>query len=336
MPKKILILMVLIPLAAGWAVWRFFAAGPAGGDPVFYGNVDCRNVAVVFADEERIAEVLVEEGMAVAPGTILARLRTERLDKTLLEAEASVAKAGAVRDRLENGTRPEEIEQARAEVTAAEAEAVYAEQQATRYREVYDKSRGNAISRLQVEEAESYQRMSQARLNRERRALDLALAGPRAEEVAEALAAVLMAEARLDRLRRQRVDAELQSPVAGVVRSRLLEPGEAAGPGRPVLVIDEISPKWVRAYASEVELGLLKPGMKAEAVVDGRPDAPVPATLSFIAASAEFTPKNVETPDLRTALVFELRFLVDDPDNLLRPGLPATVRILGEDRGEAR
>ena len=120
----------------------------------------------------------------------------------------------------------------------------------------------------------------------------------------------------------------LTSPTAGVVRSRLLEPGESAGPGRPVAVIDELSPKWVRAYASETDLGRLVPGMKAEVVTDGRPNDPMPATLGFISSSAEFTPKNVETPDLRTALVFELRFFLDDPENLLRPGLPATVRIL--------
>ena len=327
MKKKILIVLVVL-LALGFGVFRLFFAATNSGALVFYGNVDCRTVAVVFADEERIAEVRIEEGMAVVPGQVLATLRTERLDRAVQEAQAAVTRAEAVVQRLENGTRPEEIEQARAGVAAAEAEASYAEQQALRYRELYERSRGSALSRLQVEEAESYQRVTQARLNRERRALDLALAGPRLEDIAEGRAARLMAEAQLERLKQQRSDTELQSPTSGIVRSRLLEPGESAGPGRPVAIIDELSPKWVRAYASETDLGRLSPGMKAQVVVDGRPNEPVPATLGFIASSAEFTPKNVETPDLRTALVFELRFVLDDPENILRPGLPATVRIL--------
>ena len=329
MKKKILIVLFLA-LGLGVGAFRYLAAHAAGPgrELLFYGNVDCRSVAVVFADEERLAEVRIEEGMAVEQGQVLAVLRTERLDRAMREAEAGVDRAKAVLERLENGTRPEEIEQARAGVAAAEAEAAYAEQQALRYRELYERSKGSALSRLQVEEAESYHRVTQARLNRERRSLDLALAGPRVEDVAEGKAALLMAEAGRDRLRQQLADAVLTSPTAGVVRSRLLEPGESAGPGRPVAVIDELSPKWVRAYASETDLGRLVPGMKAEVVTDGRPNDPMPATLGFISSSAEFTPKNVETPDLRTALVFELRFFLDDPENLLRPGLPATVRIL--------
>ena len=327
--KKMVIVPLILVLAIGAVIYaaRYDDNGPSG-ELVFYGNVDCRSVAVVFADEERLAEVRVEEGMSVQPGQILATLNTDRLERSLREAEGDVARAHAVLERLQNGTRPEEIEQARANVAAAEAEAAYAEQQALRYRQLYERSKGNALSRLQVEEAESYQRVTQARLNRERRALDLALAGPRVEEVAEARAALLMAEGRRDLLLQRRADAVLTSPTSGVVRSRLLEPGEAAGPGRPVAVIDELSPKWVRAYASETDLGRLKPGMKAEAAVDGRPNTPIPAVLGYIASSSEFTPKNVETPDLRTALVFEVRFILNDPDNLLRPGLPATVRVL--------
>ena len=327
MKRKILIPLIFV-LSLGVALYALRRGDGPGGELVFYGNVDCRSVAVVFADEERLAEVRVEEGMSVQPGQILATLNTDRLERSLREAEGDVARAHAVLERLENGTRPEEIEQARANVAAAEAEAAYAEQQALRYRQLYERSKGNALSRLQVEEAESYQRVTQARLNRERRALDLALAGPRVEEVAEARAALLMAEGRRDLLLQRRADAVLTSPTSGVVRSRLLEPGEAAGPGRPVAVIDELSPKWVRAYASETDLGRLKPGMKAEAAVDGRPNTPIPAVLGYIASSSEFTPKNVVTPDLRTAVVFEVRFILNDPDNLLRPGLPATVRVL--------
>src|SRR5690606_7436435 len=122
-------------------------------------------------------------------------------------------------------------------------------------------------------------------------------------------------------------DAELLAPTDAVVRSRLMEPGELATPQRPVLSLAVTAPKWVRAYASELALGHLKVGMPAQVTIDRLPTAPIAGTLRFISSVAEFTPKTVRTEELRAGLVYEVRVFVEDPEDRLRLGMPATVHF---------
>jgi HlyD family secretion protein len=112
-----------------------------------------------------------------------------------------------------------------------------------------------------------------------------------------------------------------------VVRARLLEPGDMASPQRPVFTLAITQPKWVRAYVAEPSLGRIKPGMKASVSTDSAPGRAIPARVGYISSVAEFTPKTVQTEELRTSLVYEVRFLVDDPDDQLRLGMPATVHL---------
>jgi HlyD family secretion protein len=112
-----------------------------------------------------------------------------------------------------------------------------------------------------------------------------------------------------------------------VVRSRLLEPGDMATPQRPVFALALAQPKWVRVYVSETDLGKVKPGMTARVVTDSHPDHPLQGKVGYISSVAEFTPKSVQTEELRTSLVYEVRVVVEDSGNVLRLGQPATVRI---------
>ena len=100
-----------------------------------------------------------------------------------------------------------------------------------------------------------------------------------------------------------------------------------ASPQKPVYNLSLTHTKWVRAYLTESQLGKVKPGFSATVHNDSFPGTDFKGTVGFISSVAEFTPKNVETPDLRTALVYEVRIIVDDPDNRLRLGAPATVTI---------
>jgi HlyD family secretion protein len=108
----------------------------------------------------------------------------------------------------------------------------------------------------------------------------------------------------------------------------VLEPGSIAGVGQTVVTLSLSDPVWVRAYISETGLGTIAPGMKAEIYTDSQPEQPYLGHIGFISPKAEFTPKNIETPDLRTRLVFRFRVLVDNPDNYLRQGMPVTVKLL--------
>lgn len=324
--KKVLLVLLVIIAAAG--LYMVFARGSRlGGDIVVYGNVDQRQVALAFTDPERILELLAEEGEVVQPGQVLARQDTRRLLERIAESGAMAEAAAAALLRLKNGTRPEEVDQARSTVEASEAAALYAQGRYKRFKDAWESSKGVAVSRQDVDEALSSNNVAQATLVRDRKALALALLGPRQEDITEAAANLSARQQQLAVLRRQLDDATLKSPAQAVVRSRLLEAGEMASAQRPVFSLALLSPKWVRGYVSETELGRLRPGMSAKIYTDSHLDAPLVGTLGFISPTAEFTPKTVQTPDLRTSLVYEIRVYVDDPSDRLRLGMPATLVI---------
>ena len=154
------------------------------------------------------------------------------------------------------------------------------------------------------------------------KALALTVAGPRPEEVAEAAARLRVAEAQLAFLQQQLADAQLVAPVHGIVRTRLMEPGEMASPQKPVFSLAVTDPKWVRAYVSEPDLGKVSPGMMASVVVDSFPERRFEGWVGFISPVAEFTPKAVQTEELRTSLVYEVSVFVKDPGDAFRLGMP--------------
>src|SRR5262249_45448366 len=135
------------------------------------------------------------------------------------------------------------------------------------------------------------------------------------------------AEGQLALLRQQRADAQVVAPSNAVVRTRLLEPGEMSSPQKPVFTLAITDPKWVRAYVSEPDLGKVRPGMTASVTVDSFPDREFEGWVGFISPVAEFTPKAVQTEELRTSLVYEVRVFVKDPRDELRLGMPATVTL---------
>jgi HlyD family secretion protein len=149
------------------------------------------------------------------------------------------------------------------------------------------------------------------------------------EDIAGAQAQLSASRAQLQLLRHQISLGTLTAPADAVVRSRLLEPGDMASPQRPVFALALTRPKWVRVYVSETDLGRVRPGMAAQVATDSNPGQPIAGQVGYISSVAEFTPKNVETPELRTSLVYEVRVLVDDPQGTLRLGQPATVRLAG-------
>lgn len=326
MQKAKLIIAAAFLVGAGVLAWLFLSPSAPDG-LVLYGNVDQRQVELAFIDSERIAEVLVQEGAEVEPGQVLARLETRRLRDGIAVAEGRVAAAEAALERLQNGTRPEEIDQARANVTSAEAEVAFAENQHRRFDTLFKHSAGKAVSKQDVDETLLQRNVSRAKLNVEQKALRLAEIGPRDEDIAEAGGLLLERGRSLEELRNRLDDAELKSPARSVVNRRLMEPGDMASPQKAVFSLAVLSPKWVRAYVAETDLGRVRPGMAAAVYTDSHPDDGVSGRVGFIASVAEFTPKSVETAELRTSLVYEVRVYVDDPHDRLRLGMPATVRF---------
>ena len=151
--------------------------------------------------------------------------------------------------------------------------------------------------------------------------------GFRAEEIAAADARVGQARAARASAALRLEDTELRAPAAGIVLTRALEPGAIVPAGAAALSLSLEKPVWVRAYVHEGELGRVPPGTKVLVTTDGRPDQPFHGKVGFVSPRAEFTPKSVETPELRTALVYRLRVVVEDSDGSLRQGMPVTVAL---------
>jgi HlyD family secretion protein len=324
------VVIITVIAVAGLALglgWWWNDGGVESHELALYGNIDLRQVQLSFNNSERIAAVLVHEGDRVREGQVLARLDTRRLEPQVAQAAAEAAAQRQIVRRLRSGSRPEEIAQARANVESAKADAVNARQQLERLRAAAELSAGKAVRQQDVDSGKAALQVAEARLAVNQRALELAVTGPRKEEIAEAEARLQANEAQLALLRQQLADAQLVAPVDAVVRTRILEPGEMASPQKPVFSLAITDPKWVRAYVSESDLGRIHEGMGAAVAVDSFPSRRFDGWVGFISPVAEFTPKTVQTQELRTSLVYELRVFVKDPANQLRLGMPATVYV---------
>jgi HlyD family secretion protein len=271
--------------------------------------------------------VLVQEGDKVTRGQILARLDTSRLKPQTAAAAAETDAQQAVVERLHHGSRPEETAQAQANVASAKADLVNAELQWKRLTALSELTTGRAISQQDIDGAKAGLDMAQARLEAAQKGLDLSTIGPRKEDIAQGEAQLRANQAQLDLLHQKLADAELVSPCDAVVRSRFLEPGEMISPQRPVYNLAITNPKWVRAYVSDPDLGKIHPGMKASISTDSFPGRAFSGWIGFISSVAEFTPKAVETVELRSSLVYEIRVFVQDPQDEMRLGMPATVSL---------
>ncbi len=323
MTRKPLLLIPVLLIAGGLYYWYASDhSAETDGQLTLYGNVEIREAQLAFNGSEHIAEILVEEGQRVSQGQPLARLHTELLDAELAQAKALLGAKQANLDKLLAGSRKEEIERARAQVTAAQARAKSS-------RDTYQRLKSLLARKLasdeDVEAARATADAAAAELEAALQTLSLLQQGPRQEDIAIARAEVAAARAALALAEQRVADATLTAPEAGIIRDRLLEPGEFVTPQNPVLSLALIEPIWVRAYLPETALGRVKPGMAAQIRSDSYPDKTYPGWVGYISPTAEFTPKNVETPELRTRLVYQLRVFTCNPDQELRLGMPATV-----------
>jgi len=324
--KKVIPVVAVLLVAAAAGGWWYLGNSEGQDDSrlILYGNVDIRETDLAFNNSEHIERLLVQEGDRVRTGQLVATLHRERLEAEVAAAEARVAAQRAVVARLEVGSRPEEVRQARANVTAARARLSDAQVTFARTRDLSEKE---LISRQAQDDAQTTLDTARAELEVAQQALALAVEGPRAEDIEEARALLTASEAQLALAREVLKDTDLYAPAAGIIRDRLLEPGDMVTPQTPVLTLALTDPVWVRAYASERYLGRLAPGMSAEVSTDSYPGKTYHGWIGFISPTAEFTPKNVETPELRTRLVYQVRVHVCNPQDELRLGMPATVSI---------
>ena len=330
MKKKVVWGAIIVALGiAGLILWQngyifSFWAKESAKELVLYGNVDIREVALAFRVGGRVESMRVEEGAMVTKGELLASLEQTPFKDTLRVARAQLTQSEAELAKLENGNRSEETAQVRALVEQRRAAFGHARREMQRQKALYE-SRviSKRLSDLALTEFEE----SKARLESAEEALQLSTAGYREEDIAAGRAGVQLAQARLAQEETKMSDTSLFASAAGMILTRVAEPGEVLAAGQTVYTLSLYDPVWVRAYVDELDLGKVYMGMKAQIYTDSAPGRPYSGRVGFISPEAEFTPKSVQTPVLRTALVYRLRVIADNPDDGLRQGMPVTVHL---------
>jgi HlyD family secretion protein len=325
-PKRIVPVVLILGLG-GYALWRFVLAPPAdAAGLVASGTVEATDAQLGFQAAGRIAALTPREGDRVAAGDEIARLDASELEARRGQALAQVEATRAQLDELLAGSRREEIAQGRSALGAAEERVADAERDAERARTLLE---GRAVSREALDKATLAVEL--ARRQRDQTADQLALLqqGPRPERIAAARAQLAQAEAAVATLDATLANSRIHAPFAGVVTLRHREPGEIVGAGAAVVTLMNPDDRWVRIYVPENRLGKVAVGQPAEITSDTFPGKRYTGEVAFIASSAEFTPKNVQTTEERVKLVYAVKVRVTgDPQQELKPGLPADVRLV--------
>ena len=314
---------VLLVAALATRGFGLFATPPTA--LTLYGNIDVRQVDLAFRVPGRIAAMNVDEGDRVAAGQELARLDPQPLADTLAADKAQLAVANVDVTKRLAGNRPQEIREAEAALAVANARYEQARAEAARQQGLLA---SGAVSHRQYEAARADAEAARAQRDQASAALSLQRAGFRREDIATSRAQRNVAEANRNRAATDLADAVLRASEAGIVLTRAREPGAIVQGGEVVYTLTIDHPVRVRAYVAEADLSRLAPGMAVDVVADGNPHV-YHGTIGAIAAAAEFTPKSVQTEDLRADLVYRVRVIVSDGDAALHQGQPVTVRVTG-------
>jgi HlyD family secretion protein len=330
MIRKIIIVLLffLLLFGGGYFVRHYYIQTKQNVDRnqlTLYGNVEIRRVNLGFRVFGRISEILFEEGESIKKGDVIARLDREPYEDTYAVAVAQVEMAQENYARLESGNRPQEIEQARALLNERNAGLDVLESDLKRAKQLI---KTLAITEQEYETVKARCDEAVARKQLAEANLHLLIEGFRKEDIAVGKSQLSEAKANLKKTETALEDTELLCPNDGILLIRVEEVGSVVSAGQIIATLSLKEVVWIYVYISETQLGKLAPGMKAEIFTDSQPEKPYSGHVGYISPEAEFTPKNVETTELRTALVYRVRIIAENPDNGLRQGMPVTVRLL--------
>jgi len=300
------------------------------------GYVEATEVRVAAEVGGRLVDVKVAEGDRVSAGDVIARIDTADTELALRRAGAERDQAEAQLSLVRAGSRPEEIRQAAAQVQSAQADVKAAQaevdaaaadlerfEQLLRANAGSVKQRDDAATRRDV--AMARVRGAQDRAQAAAEALARIKAGARPQEVAAARARVSATDAQIATLQKNAADAVVTAPVSGTVTSKLLDKGEMAAPRAALVVITDLDHAWANVYVDERLVPRLKIGQPATLVTDA--GQRLTGTITFISPKAEFTPRNVQTADERSKLVYRVKVTADNKDGILKPGMPIEAEL---------
>ncbi len=325
MKRHIAVVAALALLAGGLLAAWHLRSSQSDGTLRLYGNVDIREVDLAFRQSGRVQAMHPDEGDRVEVGAHLAELDDRPFRDALAAAEASVALAQAELAKLQTGLRPQEITQAREAVKQAQALATDAE---ANFRRQHELLATGASSQRTVDAARTARDQTAAAAAAARAALSQAQEGFRHEDIAAGEARLAAAQAARAQAATALGDTILVAPSAGTISVRIRESGSMVASQSPVYRLSLDTPVYVRAYVGETDLGRIAPGTPVRVHSDSS-ERTYRGRIGFVSPRAEFTPKSVETTDLRTDLVYRLRIVLEDGDAALRQGMPVTIELDG-------
>jgi HlyD family secretion protein len=324
--------VLLIALVLASACHR----SPSANEGRVSGYVEATEVRVAAEVGGRLLEVKVAEGDRVTAGDVVARIDTADVELAIRRAEAERAQAQAQLALLRAGSRQEDIRQASAQLESAQADVRAAQAELEAASADLERFEGllrvNAGSVKQRDDAKTRRDVAQARVRaaQERAkgasdARERVRSGARPQEIDAARARVAAVEAQVASLQKNASDAIVKAPVGGIVTSRLLDTGEMAAPHAPIVVVTDLDHAWANIYVDERMVPQLKIGQAATIVTDA--GQRLPGTITFISPKAEFTPRNVQTAEERSKLVYRIKVTADNKGGVLKPGMPVEADV---------
>ena len=326
-------LLLAIPVALTAAAC---AEPPPSNTIQVSGHVEATEVQVAADVGGRLLELRVGEGDRVAAGDVVAQLDTRDVQLQMDRARADRAAASAQMRLLERGARPQEIRQAEAQVNAAaaEADAVATEIRAAevdlgRFDTLLKANAGSEKqrddARARVEVLRERERSARERVRAAREVVSRLQDGATSEEVDAARARVAGADAQLAVLEKTRGDASVLSPVAGIVTLTMADVGEMVGPRMPILIVTDLDHAWANLFVPEPFIPRVTLGQAATVLTDAGDR--LPGKVTFVSPQAEFTPRNVQTADERSRLVYRIKVAVDNQAGTLKSGMPVDAEL---------
>jgi HlyD family secretion protein len=288
------------------------------------GTLEAVEVKVSAKVPGQIDKLFVDEGSQVKTGDTLAILDHSTQEIQWRQANAGVALADAQYQLLVNGARSEDIQQAQDALKQLQSTSKLADEDFNRMKDLYA---SKSITKKQYDDAESRYVITQAQLNSAKENLKKMHSFARPEDLEAAHARLDQAKASADLLRKQISDAYIVAPVAGTVTNKPVEVGELVGVGTTIVTISQLETLNLMIYVSDTELGKVQLNGSADIVIDTYPDKTFPGKVVYISPIAEFTPKNVQTKEDRTKLVFGVKLEVDNKDGILKAGMPADAYV---------
>ena len=288
------------------------------------GTIESTNVIVSSRNAGEINSILFTEGERVNAGDTILIIDHEALEYQLDQALAGEQIAQAQLDLMLKGARSEDIKQAEEMMKQSEVNFNSAKKDFERYKQLWE---SKSISKKQFEDITAKYDVALAQYNAAKENYQKVKKIFRPEEIEQAKGNLKKAKASVDLLKKSIRDSYVISPLSGFIVKKFVEVGETVTPMSSLFKVSNLSTVDLVIYVSEVELGKVKLGQKAEVSIDTYPDRKYEGKVTYISPEAEFTPKNVQTKDERTKLVFAVKITVDNKNFDLKPGMPADAKV---------